>query len=52
MSNKEEKTAMILAAGIGTRLKPFTNTHPKALMKYQGKPLLQLIIENLLNLLK
>lgn len=47
MENKEEKIAMILAAGLGTRLKPFTDFHPKALMKYKEKALLQIIIENL-----
>ena len=39
--------AMILAAGLGTRLKPFTNTHPKALAMVNGKSLLQRNIEYL-----
>jgi MurNAc alpha-1-phosphate uridylyltransferase len=39
--------AMILAAGLGTRLKPFTNNHPKALAEVNGKTLLQLNIEYL-----
>ncbi len=32
---------MILAAGLGTRLKPFTENHPKALLPINGKSLLQ-----------
>jgi MurNAc alpha-1-phosphate uridylyltransferase len=39
--------AMILAAGLGTRLKPFTNKHPKALAIVNGKSLLQRNIEYL-----
>ena len=39
--------AMILAAGFGTRLKPFTDTHPKALAEINGKTLLQRNIEYL-----
>ncbi|MCO6496507.1 MAG: nucleotidyltransferase family protein [Chitinophagaceae bacterium] len=41
--------AMILAAGLGTRLKPFTNKHPKALAEVNGKTLLQRNIEYLLS---
>lgn len=37
--------AMILAAGLGTRLKPFTNHHPKALAMVNGKAILQRNIE-------
>jgi NDP-sugar pyrophosphorylase family protein len=33
--------AMLLAAGLGTRLKPFTNHHPKALAPVNGQPLLE-----------
>lgn len=39
--------AMILAAGLGTRLKPFTDHHPKALAPVNGKPVLQRNIEYL-----
>tara|TARA_B100000900_G_scaffold416015_1_gene448498 strand:+ start:1842 stop:2624 length:783 start_codon:yes stop_codon:yes gene_type:complete len=39
--------AIILAAGIGTRLKPYTDIWPKALMPINGTPLLQIWIEKL-----
>lgn len=39
---------MIFAAGLGTRLKPLTNTMPKALVPVGGKPLLQHTIERLI----
>src|SRR3954468_18394417 len=42
-----EVKAMILAAGLGTRLKPFTDKHPKALAIVNGKSLLQRSIEYL-----
>lgn len=32
---------MLFAAGLGTRLKPFTESHPKALFPVCGKPLLE-----------
>ena len=39
--------AMIFAAGLGTRFKPFTDEHPKALAPVNGKSLLQRNIEYL-----
>jgi len=39
--------AIILSAGFGTRLKPLTDTTPKALIPYQGKPLIVHQIEKL-----
>lgn len=40
--------AMIFAAGLGTRLKPITNTRPKALAEINGVPLLEITIKRLL----
>lgn len=39
--------AMLLAAGLGSRLKPFTDNHPKVLAMINGKSLLQRNIEYL-----
>ena len=39
--------AMIFAAGLGTRLKPLTDSMPKALVPVLGKPLLEHVIEKL-----
>lgn len=41
--------ALLLAAGLGTRLRPITNTIPKCLVKIKGKPLLGYWLEMLLN---
>ena len=39
--------AMIFAAGLGTRLKPLTDTMPKALVRVGGEPLVKRVIDNL-----
>lgn len=41
------KQAFILAAGLGTRLRPYTDTMPKALVPIGGQPLLRHVIERL-----
>ncbi len=41
------KNAIILAAGLGSRLRPFTDTVPKCLTKIKNKPILITTLEAL-----
>lgn len=40
---------MIFAAGLGTRLKPWTDNHPKALVEINGTPILGLVIKRMID---
>jgi len=47
MDFKEEYQAVILAGGLGVRLKPITETIPKPLVEINGKPFLEYLIDHL-----
>jgi len=40
--------AIILAAGVGSRIRPLTDNCPKSLLKVEGKPILEMMITNIL----
>ena len=44
---KKKLKALILCAGIGSRLRPLTNNIPKCLVKISGKPLLEIWLTEL-----
>ena len=49
MKTNDKRTAFILAAGLGTRLKELTSDRPKALVELNGKPLLEIVIDDLVS---
>lgn len=41
--------AVVFAAGVGSRLKPFTDSHPKALVPVAGVPLLERVLRRIVD---
>ena len=47
LAKRKFMKAMVFAAGLGTRLKPITDTMPKALVPVGGQPLIAHVLEKL-----
>lgn len=48
MKGRRFKTAFILAAGLGTRLRPLTEHCPKPLLEIEGRPIITYVMDHLL----
>src|SRR5512136_865999 len=48
MSRRKFKTAFILGAGLGTRLRPLTERLPKPLLEMGGRPIITYAMDHLL----
>ena len=46
-SLQRPKQAVILAGGRGTRLRPLTDTRPKPMVEFHGKPFLEYLVDML-----
>lgn len=44
-----KETAILMAAGLGSRMRPLTDNTPKPLIKVHGKPMIETVIEGLLS---
>jgi mannose-1-phosphate guanylyltransferase len=49
MKRRRFKTAFILGAGLGTRLRPLTERVPKPLLEIGGRPIITYVMDHLLN---
>lgn len=48
MGKKEQEVAILMAAGLGTRMRPVTDTIPKPLIRVHDRPMIETIIQGLL----
>jgi len=46
--NKNTEMAILMAAGMGTRMRPLTETKPKPLITVHGKPMIETVIDGLI----
>ena len=47
VSRRTKKTALVLAGGVGSRLRPLTYETPKPMITIKGKPILEYVVNAL-----